>query len=415
MSVYATEDDQLTVRYAARQPVLTSDQNVVGYELLFRSGVKNYFSSSDSDGGSRTAIDVSSLLGLSVLCDNRLAFIHCTAEILEERFLTLLPPTKVVAEIAQTVPADEPIKKACQELKQAGFKIALSNFTVDDPRESLVALADYVKVDIKRTSVDDLRRLAVWHRMHNGVGPKLLAEKVETWEDFEYTKRAGFQLFQGYFFRRPETVRTRVALSSRVIYLQLLHTVSKPDLDWQEVEDLIKKDATLYYRLLRYLNSAGFGFRGEIRSVNQALMILGENELRRWCRLAGAFEMSKRRPSDLVLTALVRARFGELMEDKIEHGPADLFLLGLLSLMDAILEMPMQTVIEGLPLDDESRILLVDNQGPLLPLYEMIWSIERGAWRSVVRICSRLGIEEEHVAASYSKAMEWAHSMATGV
>jgi EAL and modified HD-GYP domain-containing signal transduction protein len=373
--------------------------------------VVSHFAWNNSEGTSRTAIEISSLLGLNVLCDNRLAFIHCTRDVLLEDYLSFLPAAKVVAEVGGEVAPDESILKAIHELKRRGYKIALDDFTIDDPRAPLLDLADFLTVDIQQTSWDDILRLT---RSYGNQSLGLLAENVEAWHEFEQALKAGFHYFQGFFFRKPEMMRTRGIPSNRVTYLRLLRAVSRPEMQWDEIEDLIKKDAALYYRLLRYLNSAAFGIRGEIRSVNQALTVLGENELRRWCRLAGVFELSGERPSDLVLAALVRARFGELMQDRVEHGKADLFLLGLLSLMDAILQIPMSLVIDGLPLDADSTAMLADNAGPLLPFYRLVWALEHGVWGAVVRACDHLELPEEFVAEAFSSAMGWAQSMTSG-
>ncbi len=410
MSPYDNEPEERPVRFAARQPILAADETVIGYKLLFRTDVVDHFAGRETDRTSRNAIDTSSMLGLNVLCDNRLAFIGCSRDVLLENALLSLPAESVVAEIGPEIVPDEAVEDACRALKNAGYKIALDDFTVNDPREPLTHFTDFLKVDVKKRTWDEIQRITRTHGNHTF---GLMAEKVETWEDFDMTRKAGFHYFQGYFFHRPETMRTRVATANQAAYLRLLQAISRPELDWHEVEDLIKRDAAIYFRLLRYINSAGMGLRHEVRSVSQALALMGENDLRRWCRMAGAFEMSKNRPSDLMLSALVRGRFGELMGDKFEHGEADLFLVGLLSLMDAILEIPMSAVIDGLPLDQDSTDLLLENKGVLLPLYELIWSVERAAWGPVVRLCYQLGVNEERVAECYSKAMEWAQSVTT--
>jgi c-di-GMP-related signal transduction protein len=406
-------NDLEPVRYAARQPILSANQKVIGYKLLFRTGIKSYFTSDDSGDANRTIINVSSLLGLTTLCDNRLAFISCPREILLEKYLTLLPPDKVVAEIPETDSLDAEVQLAWRQLKNSGYKIALSNFTLDDPREPLAAFADFMKMDIKKTPPKDAAKIVARYR---GQRTRMLAENVDTREDFEFAREAGFRYFQGYFFRKPERMHARSVSSSHVTCLQLLRSVSMPEMNWQEVEELIKRDAMLYYRLLRYLNSAAFGFRDDVHSVRQALITLGEDPFRRWCRLAVIFEMSESRPSDLMLSALVRARFGELIGEKVEHGNSDLFLLGLLSLMDAILEIPMGMVLDGLPLDLEIKTLLLEHKGrlsPLFHLFHLLIAVDAGAWKTVVGLCNQLDIPEEYVAVSYRSAMEWAEAIAS--
>jgi EAL and modified HD-GYP domain-containing signal transduction protein len=406
----STDSEERPVRYAARQPILALDETVIGYKLLFRTNVVDHFSSGDNNRTSRTAIDASALLGLNALCDNRLAFIGCSRDVLLDNSLTSLPADNVVAEIPADLVPDEPVQDALRSLKEAGFQIALNDFAHNDPREALIPFADFLKVDIKSCSWEEIERITT---SHNGHDLGLVAEKVETWDDFDHTRRIGFHYFQGFFFRRPETMRTRVAKAHQATYLRLLRAVSRPELDWAEVEDLIKRDPAIYFRLMRYINSPLIGLRNEVRSVGQALTLLGENELRRWCRMAGVFAMSHNRPSDLMLSAMVRGRFSELLGAHFDHGDTDLFLLGLLSLMDAILEIPMGVILEGLPLDDASRELLLENSGPLLSLFTLVWAIERGAWGPVVRLCHKLGLSEEMVAESYSSAMQWAQAINT--
>lgn len=411
MAEYFVDKQPRPARYAARQPILAADETVIGYRLLFRTGVVDHFAWKEAEGTSRTAIEVSSLLGLNVLSDDRLAFISCSRDLLLERSVTFLPADKVVAGIGPDTLPDTEVEAACRDLKKAGYKIAFEGFAIDDPRESLIDLADFLAVDLRRTSWDHIQRIT---RIHGNQHTGLLAENVETRESFEDTLRAGFHYFQGYFFRKPEMISTAGIASNRILYLQLLQSVARPDLHWDEVEDLIKRDAALFYRLLRYLNSALFGIRGEVRTVNQALVLLGENELRRWCRLAGVFELSSGRPSDLILSALVRARLGELLQPHVEHTGADLFTVGLLSFMDAILQVPMSVVLNGLPLDPDSTAMLLDNEGPLLPFYRLVWAIESGAWGAVVRACDQLKLSEEYVAGCFSSAMGWAQSVSSG-
>jgi EAL and modified HD-GYP domain-containing signal transduction protein len=169
----------------------------------------------------------------------------------------------------------------------------------------------------------------------------------------------------------------------------------------------------LYYRLLRYLNSALFGLRGEVKTINQALTILGENEIRRWCQLSGMLELSRNRPTDLALAALVRARFAELLGAKVDCGSSNMFQVGLLSLMDAILEIPMRDVLEGLPLDECARTVLLEDKGPLSPVYDLMLAVELGVWPRIAALASQIHVDQKFVAQSHWTAMEWAESIVT--
>jgi c-di-GMP phosphodiesterase len=395
-------------RYATRQPVLAEDGTVIGYKLIFRTDVVSHFSELETDASGSVAIEMSTLLSLDTLCDHRMAFIDCDRDLLLRRGLALLAPDKVVAEIDSSVMVDDAIYQLCCDMKNDGYRIALADFSPGDPRETIAHLADFIFVDLQRTQWDEIPRIIGTDRWrHSG----LVATSVETRDEMEFARKAGFQFFQGNFFRQPESLRSRTALTNRTVYLRLLRAVSQPELDWNSIEALLKSDATIYYRFMRFVNSAGVGIRCEVRSVRQALGLLGDDEIRRWCRLAGMFEMSKGRPSELLLSALMRARFAELLGKRIEHGAADLFLLGLLTMMDTILEIPMDAIVDGLSLDDASMTFLLEHEGSLRPVFELVFAVESGMWNSVVEWCGRLAIKEDHAAECYSSAMAWAQSI----
>jgi c-di-GMP-related signal transduction protein len=400
--------DQRPARFAARMPILCTGEKIFGYKLLFRSDVNNYFHSAEGDHASRGVIDLSSLIGFNTLSNNLPAFIVTTRDILVRQYLALLPSDKVIAEIPDTVFCDAEVVRACKQLKESGFKIALSNFRADDPRSELVEIADFLKVDIRMSTLADIATLTSCHR---GRRPQLIAEKVETREDFEFCKAGGFSLFEGYFFRKPEMMRARGAQSNRTVHLRLLAAISRPNLNWRELEEIVKSDPMLYYRLLRYLNSTIFGLRGEVRTVGQALTHLGEHEIRRWCQLSGMLELSRSKPSHLALAALLRGRFAELIGDKVGCGNSNLFQVGLLSLMDAILETPMREVLEGLPIDANSRTVLLENTGPLSPIFDLMLAMEAGDWSRIAVLATQLGIDQKFVAQTQWTAMEWAHSI----
>jgi EAL and modified HD-GYP domain-containing signal transduction protein len=398
-------------RFVARQPILTKDEKVFGYELLFRDGVEDFFQSSDPEAASRSTLDTSMLMGLDVLCDGRRAFINCTREMLLKDYVTLVPSNQTVVEILETVPPDDLVMAACRRLKEAGYMIALDDFTINDPREPITEVADIIKVDLKCTTSEE--RAAIIKRY----GPwrcRMLAEKVETREEFVAASKAGFVYFQGYFFRRPEVLAAHEVPANRINYVRMLQTVSKPELDPREIEDAIKSEASLCYRLLRYLNSAVFGFANEIHSVRHALAMLGEREVRRWVRLVVTLAAGQGKSTELVLSALVRARFCELLSPKIQHGESDLFLLGLLSIMDAILELPMAEVLERVPIDQETKALLLGGTGRLRPLYQLMLARESGDWQNTAELAKNLHLSDSEVAEAYWSAMQWARQVSAG-
>jgi c-di-GMP-related signal transduction protein len=403
----AQPDTQL-FRYVARQPILTTNQQVLGYELLFRDGVEDYFRHTDPDAASRITLDTSMLMGLDVLCDGRLAFINCTRETLLKDYVTLLSPLQTVVEILESVPVDDLVIAACVRLKQAGYTIALDDFIADDPRAELAPYADIIKVDLRGTT--PVQQAALLKRF-GSARCRMLAEKVEVPEEFSACQKAGFSYFQGYFFRRPELLQAREIPKNQMNYLRLLQAISHDEIEVKEIEDIIKGEASLCYRLLRYLNSAAFGFTSQIHSVRHGLSILGEREVRRWVRLVAALGAGENKPSDLVLSALVRARYCELLAPQIPHGDSDLFLMGLLSLMDSILAVPMGVVLEGIGLDQETRAVLLHQKSQLDLIYQLMLAQESANWPMLSQLCAQLQLPETHAIDCHWKAMQWAREM----
>jgi len=398
------------LRYVARQPIFDRDERVFGYELLFRNGLENCFSG-NLDEASRATLDSSLLMGLDVLCDGRRAFVNCTRDTLIKGLVTLLPSASTVVEILESVPADPDVVAACQSLKAQGYMLALDDYISEDAREPLAQLADIIKVEMQLTTEDQRSDLV---KQFGSCQCLMLAEKIETHAEFVRARDQGFIYFQGYFFRRPEMLSTHDMPAHRLNYLRMLQEVSHPDLDLAGLEKLIKAEASVCYRLLRYLNSAVFGFSKEIHSVKHALSLLGERDVRRWVRLVAAVGAGQDKTSDLLLSALVRARFGELLSPTVPHGESDLFLLGLLSLIDAMLEMPMEVVLEKIPLDHETKAVLLGKASVLRPVYQLMLAHESGEWEAAASLSQGLNLSSEDVAGYYWEAQRWAREISAG-
>jgi len=398
------------LRYVARQPIFDREEKVFGYELLFRDGIENAFNG-DTDEASRATLDSTLLMGLDVLCDGRRAFMNCTRDTLIKGLVRLLPSTSTVVEILETVPGDPDVMTACVSLKEAGYMIALDDYVANDPREPLVELADIIKIEMKLTTEEQrgalIKKFGPWRC-------RMLAEKIETYDEFQRARDQGFVYFQGYFFRRPEMLAAHEMPANRLNYLRMLQEVSRPELNVPALERLIKAEASVCYRLLRYLNSAIFAFKSEIHSVRHALSILGERDVRRWVRLVAAVGAGQEKTSDLVLSALVRGRFGELLAPRVPHGESDLFLLGLLSLIDAMLETPMADALEKIPLDHDTKDVLLGKVSPLRPVFQLMLAHESGEWQAAAELSAKLHLDPEDVAGYYWQAQQWAREVSQG-
>ncbi len=396
-------------RFVARQPIFDRTQKVYGYELLFRDGLENCFSG-EAETASRSTLDSTLLFGLNTLCDGRLAFVNCTRDTLLKDLVTLLPPAQTVVEVLETVEPGDLVIAACKRLKAAGYLIALDDFAPNDPRASMCEFADILKIDFRATRIEE--RAGLMRRF--GTGRKMLAEKLETPHEFRQARDMGFTLFQGYFFRRPEIMIAREVPASKIHYMCLLEMVCRLDLDMNELEKTLKQETAICYRLLRYLNSPLFGFSLEIKSIRHAMAILGERELRRWIRLVVAVSAAEQSCSELVLTALARARFCELLAVRLK-SKSDLFLMGLLSVMDAILEVHMEMVLDQIPVDKEIKAALLGQAGTLRPIYQIMLAQESGEWEQSGILAEQLRLPSEEVADLWWSGVQWAEQSIRGM
>jgi c-di-GMP-related signal transduction protein len=399
----------------ARQPILKADETVVGYELLFRESAERGRVVKEEKAGALTSIDALSLVGLQVLCDGKLAFINSTRETLLADYFTMLPPDETVIEIQDEVVADKEMIEACQRLKSKRYRLALDNFVADDRRQGLVPLCDFLKVDITR--VIPAEGLALAARYGTG-GRLMLAYRVETRKQAVMAEKWGFARFQGYFFREPENLQVRQIPANLASYLRLLSAASQPEINYEEIENLIKHEPGLCYRLLRYVNSPLLGKSTPVQSVRNAFSQLGEKESIRWIRMATTMAMGTGRSSDLVLASLVRARFCELIAPRVEHGDCDLFLMGMLSLIDSILALPMGVAVADLGLTPLLKAQLLGaktgKKTLLSPIYDLMLAREAGNWEEATNLGAKMNLPPSFVAATSNQAMRWAREISSG-
>jgi len=402
------------MKYIARQPILNRKRELFGYELLFRNGLQNSCDGLNLEHASASVLDTSFLIGFEKLTAGHPMFFNCPRDFLLKDYISIFPPKSVVVEILENVNPDREIVEACRHLKQAGYSIALDDF-VDTPAWApLVDLADIIKIDFRLTLQEE-RRAIVSRFADKQV--RLLAEKVETQEEFTAAMRMGYSLFQGYFFCRPEMMQHGDLPSSKLAYLELLRAAAAPDFDIEQLALKIKHEASLTFRLLRYLNSAFFGLRSEIRSVPHALSLLGERELRKWVAVVSVGVLADGKPDELMTIPLVRGRFCELLAP-LAGMPAeanDLFLMGLLSVMDAILDQPLESIMAELPVRKEIKNALLSRTGTYWKSLEIAIAHERADWEAVGFLMAESGLNGEEVSAMYISAVDWSTALRQGV
>jgi c-di-GMP-related signal transduction protein len=398
-------------KFIARQPIFDKRLRVYAYELLFRGGPQNFFQARNHASSSVIA-DSLTLSDLQNLTGDARAFINVDELALRLGAPRLLPPDRIVVEILESVKPTDEIVGICRELRQDGYSLALDDFLGDPALQPLVDLAHYLKVDFTLLDADGRKRVA---EKYLGNGLSLLAEKVETQNDLDEARNLGYCYFQGYFFCKPSMLETRDIPGNKLIQLQLLSAVASQDLNCDAIEILLNQDPSLLYRLLRYLNSPALGLQSEVTSIRHAITLLGDNEFRRWVSIFAVIAMSSGKPPELIHTALTRAYFCE--EFSVPAGFHDksstMFLMGLLSVSDALLDRPMKEVVGSLPIDPEVKAALCGGENRYRDLYEVLLALERAEWPRLAAYTERLGCPEDNVPDSYQSALQKASAINT--
>lgn len=382
--------------FLARQPIFNRYKRVIGYELLFRSGPENYFPEPADHGRASSSVMVESFLmpkALNLTCGKK-AFINVTRETLLDELIYLFPPEMAVVELLEIIRPDAEVLRACRKLKERGYTLALDDYIDDDCMSPLLELADIVKVDFVSVRDDDERRRLVTKLARPGLS--LLAEKVETFADFETARLAGYTYFQGYFFARPSMLARKDPPSAGASYFQLLQETHKPEIDYLRIEKVLRGDPALSYKLLRYINAVAFGTRCEITSIVYALSVLGEVLVRKWVTVIALVGMAGEGGLEAVRSSVVRgtmceavARAGGLLE-QAENA----YFLGLFSMIDALLERPMGAILDELPLACEVKDALTGRQNQLWVVLQYVIAYERGEWSAVEELAAALGIKD---------------------
>ena len=395
-----------SLRYVARQPILDLRGRVHGYELLFRAGPEAVFRG-DGDFATRTMLDNSVLFGMDKLTSGLPAFVNCTAEALTERLVDILPPSMTVLEILETVDPTPQVIVACRKLKETGFRLALDDFIWSPKWAPLVELADYVKVDFMQLNAAAREQL---QKRLKGAAVALIAEKVETQEEYKQACKEGFTYFQGYYFCRPVLLKGRRVPANRLFHIRIMELLQHQPMDLRQIGDLVKRDASLAYRLLRLVNSPICAIRQEVRSIEAALVAVGEDAFRRIATVAIASELNANRPPEILRMAFVRGRFCELAARLCALDPTEQYLLGMFSLLPAMLEISMVELAPNLPLREKIREALVGALSRDSSLLMWADRYEHGDWMRCDAIAQSYSLNQETLVRCFEEAVVWAEA-----
>lgn len=393
--------------FIARQPIFTVHKKLFAYELLYR-GTK--VSSLDNTNGNKATTSVLSSAflteGIDKISDLRPCFINFTRDLLLQNLPASFPKDLIVVEILEDVPPTPDIVRICKKLQDNGYTIALDDFVYDPSLEPLIAIADIIKFDFLLTPVDTLQKTL--YRL-SSYKLKYLAEKVESHEDFIKASKLGFSYFQGYFFSKPERIRIREIDSAKINLISILSEVNKKSTTTRKLEKIILGDVALAYKLLRFVNSSYFYRLNKIHSIAHAIAYLGENELRRFIILVLISEIASDKPSEIVKLAVVRAKMGELLAQQtaFKDKADEIFLVGLFSLLDALLDTTIDYICEQLPLRDHLKNALVSKTGPYAPFLRAIISYEKRDKDSCLMAIQEIGIAPGKLYQLYLEAINF--------
>lgn len=397
--------------FVARQAIFDRNRKLYGYELLFRSDVvSNAFDGTEAATATMQVLSNTLMsVGVDKLLGGEKAFVNFDHRLLLENMHLTLPRESIVIEILETVVPTEDLVALCQSIQKLGYSLALDDFSNVPELAPLAHTANVIKVDMRQSSREEQRRILDTYKPR---GVLMLAEKVESHDEFDWALRAGYDLFQGYFFARPVVVRGQQIPAVTSSCLQLLRESQRVDLDFPRMEQLIRQDVSLTYKLLRFANSAMFHRRVKIESIMRALATLGDENIRRWVALATLPMLATNKPGELLKLSLVRARFSERLARLAHIGETDeAFLMGLFSLLDALIDQPLELALRSVDLGKSVTDALLGgapNTDSLTCLYQLILCYELGNWEEVERLSQNCAIPTAMIGEAYVEATVWA-------
>ncbi|MCL6555234.1 MAG: EAL domain-containing protein [Burkholderiales bacterium] len=405
--LHATHDEV----FIGRQPILDGQQRIVGYELLFRDAASASRANVTDDlmAGTQVLVNTLSNMGVEWLFGDRIAFLNVSAPMLESDFLELLPARRIVLEILEDVTPTAELLERLKTLRAQGFTLALDDYAGNPALDPLLPLVTFVKLDVLALPQERLPALVSALRRHP---VKLVAERVETRAAYNLCRSLKFDLYQGFYFARPETLSARVIHPGQALVLELLNKV-RANADIGEIEKGFKRDVALSFKLLRYINSVGFGLSCEIQSIRHALAILGYQQLYRWLTLLVVTASESSTPPALMKTAVTRGRLTELLgEGLLDRQDRDnLFIVGIFSLLDAMLEMPMEQILEKLHLPESVAEALLHREGVYGPFLQLAEACEGADTTRMRELAQALTLDPERVNTAHIQALAWVEEL----
>ncbi|UII54421.1 EAL domain-containing protein [Cytobacillus spongiae] len=403
--------------FVARQPIFNENEDVFAYELLYRSNQQNNFPNVNGDQATAEVIINSFLnIGIDELSNGRQCFINFTEKLLKLKLPTYFRPRDIVVEILETVEPSQELLDICKELKDLGYKIALDDYVFKEQNPysyKLLKFADIIKVDFLFTPLEEREKVESLAKM---LGLKLVAEKVETREDFEAAKSKGYHYFQGYFFSKPIIVSTHDVPTYFHSYYEVIHNLSMVEPSIDIIAGLIERDLSLSYKLLKLINSPAFRPKHKITNIRQAIVLLGLIEIQKWIYVLAVREstlhkdeMSRETISICLTRAKMCEEIGQIMN---QISPTTgYFLTGMFSMMDALMGIPMDEILRKLPLHEDICDALNGKANRIKEILDLVISIEKAKWDEISHRSQLLGLDEQELFNIYANSVSWTNKL----
>jgi len=393
--------------YIARQAILNKNKELHAYELLFRDGDDNCFPNIPPDEATSKILTDSHLdLGLEDISAGKPVFINFHQDTLLHHFPTSLDPKKVVIEVVESVEPNAELVQACKSIKKLGYTIALDDHDFDPKWDVLLPYIDIIKVDIvecdEQALMDNIDKY-----VESKI--KLVAEKIETIQEFETYRDIGFDYFQGYFFAKPEIIKQKKLPTSKLSLIELITASTSTDFDLEKINTIIQRDVSLSYKLLRFINNPLINKYNVISDLRHALNYMGQIEVKKFVALLALANLGDNKPVELIHLSLVRAKFCDLLGQakSFSNNPPTGFLVGLFSLLDALLDRPMQDIVEKLPIGKDIKAALCGRENELKQFLDLIRAFENGHWKNIANISKQLSLDLKMTQAFYNESLKW--------
>jgi EAL and modified HD-GYP domain-containing signal transduction protein len=397
--------------FIARQPILDRNKEIFAYELLFRDGKNNCYPSEERDEATTKLIAKNyQTLGLDDISCSKKSFINFQHETLMSGLPASLDPENIVVDLVAGRCVDSSLIDMCKHVKNMGYKIALEDSRLKPSWNEFLPFVDMLKVNANHESMDFLEKNV---NRFIDANVQLVADRVDTYQSFSYFKELGFDYFQGYFFARPESLSNENLPTSKLTLIELMGASSSESFDVESINSVVEHDVGLSYMLLRFINNPMINKRYKITSLRHALNYMGEVEIKKFIALLALANLSDDKPLELLHLSLVRAKFCDLVgaEKNIGSNPPTAFLVGLFSMLDALLDQEMESLIGTLPLVDEVKEALCGGQNDLSVFLMLVRAFESGNWLKVIRISKILEIDQKLLHSLFNEAILWGNGL----